>query len=226
MSGNIAPNIDTNGLILYLDAANSRSYPTTGTSWFNLISNNFNGIINNGATYTTNFKGGITFDGVDDYVDCGVTDISAGTDFTVDVVASLDGFQVLYADIIDYNHFAGGWVIQQNGYSPNDQFYFAWYNGATYNFSYFSLPIDNTPFNLTIVKTGSTVNNYINGILSTSGTGSSTITLNGLPMYLGSYVPSGRNMKGNIYSTKIYNRPLTSDEVFRNHLSIKSRFGL
>jgi hypothetical protein len=36
----------------------------------------------------------------------------------------------------------------------------------------------------------------------------------------------GRNLKGTIYTTKIYNRDLSSDEVYKNFISNKSRFGL
>ena len=34
------------GLVLYLDAANSKSYPGSGTTWFDLTGNNNNAILN------------------------------------------------------------------------------------------------------------------------------------------------------------------------------------
>jgi hypothetical protein len=39
MSATSGPNIVTNGLILYLDAANPKSYPGSGTTWFDLSGN-------------------------------------------------------------------------------------------------------------------------------------------------------------------------------------------
>jgi hypothetical protein len=36
MAFNYSPKIVTDGLVLYLDAANPRSYPGTGTTWYDL----------------------------------------------------------------------------------------------------------------------------------------------------------------------------------------------
>ena len=38
MAGNVAPNIVTDGLVLYLDAANSKSYTSGSTLWENITS--------------------------------------------------------------------------------------------------------------------------------------------------------------------------------------------
>ena len=42
--------IITDGLTLHFDASNSNSYPGTGTTWSNLASSSYNGVIN-GASY-------------------------------------------------------------------------------------------------------------------------------------------------------------------------------
>ena len=42
------PEIVTDGLVLHLDAANSKSYPGTGTSWFDLSGSNNHGTLVNG----------------------------------------------------------------------------------------------------------------------------------------------------------------------------------
>jgi hypothetical protein len=79
---------------------------------------------------------------------------------------------------------------------------------------------------LTIVKSGTNFYVYKNGLSLSTGSGSSTITSTGLNMIIGDYVSGGRNLKGTIYTTKIYNRDLSSDEVYKNFISNKSRFGL
>tara|TARA_B100001250_G_scaffold14910_1_gene12987 strand:+ start:138 stop:875 length:738 start_codon:yes stop_codon:yes gene_type:complete len=63
--------IITDGLVLYLDAANTKSYPGTGTTWYDLIGSN-NGTID-GATFN---NGIFHFDGTNDDVE--ITDTESG----------------------------------------------------------------------------------------------------------------------------------------------------
>lgn len=71
MSYHNGPRIVTNGLVLYLDAGNSKSYPGSGTAWNDLSGNNHNGTLINSPTYSSANKGGIIFDGVNDGVNLG-----------------------------------------------------------------------------------------------------------------------------------------------------------
>ena len=59
--------VDTNNLVLYLNAKNTDSYPGSGNQWFDLSGNYNNGLIN-GATYNSSADGGFSFDGNDDEV--------------------------------------------------------------------------------------------------------------------------------------------------------------
>jgi hypothetical protein len=62
------PNVTDSGLVLNLDAGNIKSYPGTGTIWFDKSGNANNGTLINGPTFNTGSLGSIVFDGVDDYV--------------------------------------------------------------------------------------------------------------------------------------------------------------
>ena len=55
------------GLVLYLDAANTKSYPGSGTTWTDLSGNGNNGTLENGVGYNSGNGGSLVFDGVDDY---------------------------------------------------------------------------------------------------------------------------------------------------------------
>ena len=57
-----------NGLVLYLDAANPKSYPGSGTTWKDLSGNGNNGTLVNGPTFNSANGGSIVFDGTNDYV--------------------------------------------------------------------------------------------------------------------------------------------------------------
>ena len=75
------PRIVTDGLVLCLDANAKRSYPGSGTTWFDLTTNEQNGTLN-GPTY--NSAGYFDFDGTDDVVGPNTFDYDdSGGAFTV-----------------------------------------------------------------------------------------------------------------------------------------------
>jgi hypothetical protein len=62
------PEIVNNGLVLHLDAANPRSYPGSGTTWFDLSSNGNDGILVNGTAFNNQNNGRFSIDASDDYI--------------------------------------------------------------------------------------------------------------------------------------------------------------
>jgi len=86
----IAANIEyegivTDGLVLNLDAGFTTSYPTTGTTWYDLSGNSNNGTLTNGPTFNSSNSGSIVFDGVDDNVQRNA--LNVGNNFSVGVWA-------------------------------------------------------------------------------------------------------------------------------------------
>jgi hypothetical protein len=63
-----SPRIVTDGLVLALDAANSLSYPGSGTTWTDLSGKGNNGTLVNGPTFSPTNGGSIVFDGTNDYI--------------------------------------------------------------------------------------------------------------------------------------------------------------
>ena len=61
------PKIITDGLVLCLDAGNTKSYPGSGTSWSDLSGQGNTGTLVNGPTYSSADGGSIVFDGSNDY---------------------------------------------------------------------------------------------------------------------------------------------------------------
>jgi hypothetical protein len=82
MAGTIAPNIVTDGLVLYLDAANTKSYVSGSTTWNDMSGFSNNGTLVNGPTFNSANGGSIVFDGVNDYVDCNSTIVNLNSSFT------------------------------------------------------------------------------------------------------------------------------------------------
>ena len=67
MAVNYNPSIVRDKLVLYLDAANPKSYSGSGTTWTDISGNGNNGTIS-GATYSSNDGGYFDFDGSNDEV--------------------------------------------------------------------------------------------------------------------------------------------------------------
>ena len=219
------PAIVTDGLVLNLDAGFTPSYPTSGTTWYDVSSGGNNGTLVNGPTFSSSDGGSIVFDGTDDTVSFPA--ITLGSTFTITqtLVASAAynnlGYMPIGGGSVGGGSTFRGYVwFQTNNNSTNPV-------GATVALSftqdgeaggcYFSLPTpiaQYTSFQYTLVKNGSTAYFYINGSLMTTQSVESArnFTVRNLGWSYSSYY-----MNRNLYSTQIYNRSLTSAEVLRNY---------
>lgn len=81
------PSIVTSGLVLCLDAANPRSYPGSGTVWYDLSGNSRNATFNNTIVYNNQNLGSLVFDDGNERIDVTTGLNSLGTsDFTVETL--------------------------------------------------------------------------------------------------------------------------------------------
>jgi hypothetical protein len=67
MSFHYSPKIVTDGLVLYLDAANTKSYVGSGVTIRDLLGISSAGTLINGPTYSSAFGGYLNYDGANDY---------------------------------------------------------------------------------------------------------------------------------------------------------------
>ena len=86
MGAAAGPNVVEDGLVLALDAGNTKSYPGSGTTWTDLSGKDNNGTLTDGPTFNSANGGSIVFDGTNDQINCGSSDDFAfGTgDFTIE----------------------------------------------------------------------------------------------------------------------------------------------
>ena len=83
------PNIVTSGLVLSLDAANTKSYPGSGTTWFDISGNNNHFTLFNSPTY--NSLGYFELDGTNDYIrSTNTLDLSISNAVTVEIVLKVN----------------------------------------------------------------------------------------------------------------------------------------
>jgi hypothetical protein len=113
---NYSPKIVTDGLVLYLDAANPKSYTSGSTTWRDLTRNGNDGSINNGVGYSSSNLGILTFDGIDDYVRIPTVNLT-NTSYTI--ISSARYLGTLNRRIItsvNSNWLMGWWQGQANKY--------------------------------------------------------------------------------------------------------------
>lgn len=242
MSFSYSPKLITNGMILCVDAANTKSYPTTGLTWLDLSRINTNGLLTNGPTFNSSNNGNILLDGVNDYIEFGIVPTLQFTNtqpFTLSIWCKwTSGPVVVYSYALLSSNNRGYYLGIDNGSLGvgTNCFYFDYYDGSTFRGIQSATNSISTNNWFNIVATSSTnsytgMKLYLNGnILSTgvraAGGGTPTsINYSTLTAQLGARQGS-YTFRGNISQTNVYNRELSSSEVLQNYNAIKSRFGL
>ena len=218
MAFNYSPRIVTSGLQLYLDAANVKSYPGSGTVWTDLSGNRNNGTLTNGPTFNAANGGSLVFDGVDDYINCG-SFIQLTNNFTLSVW---------------HKNANGGYIIDQGNIGEDPTNSLEWNgNGLSLTANNFSSVSANGTINtsnwnnIVCSFSSSTVKFYINGALDSTKTAAfSSFTPSGI-LKIGRRAFSNSSIfSGNIANVSIYNKVLNDFEVLQNYNAMKSRFNL
>jgi serralysin len=231
------PVIVSSSLELYLDAANSSSYPGTGTTWYDLSPNSNDVTLTSGPTFSTGSGGTFYFDGINDY---GVTANNIG--FSGDVEATLSIWINMpsiaggsWNDAISFGNpyvaRAGMGIFVNSPAGGSGGVAAGFFTGQNpYATSVFSA---NNWYNVVFTKAAGAVNAtnakiYINGsqvTLNFSGISATAPNFTNTPLYLGKDT-ANQMYPGYIAQTMVYSKELTSAEVLQNYNATKSRFGL
>ena len=218
-----------NGLVLHLDAANTKSYPGSGTTAVDISSKGNNGTLLNGVSYSTNNKGYFIFDGTNDTINCGAVS---------QVGSSLTGLTV--SVWLNTNSNSTKIILENgNGYTTNT-FYLAQENANYFTFEVYGGGYDvvyanyvyqlNTWYNLVGVWTsGNRVQMYTNGTQTSGTLGGGVVTnvINGnTDFFVGTRAGTQYPFSGNIGDVKIYNRALTATEIKQNFEALRGRYGI
>lgn len=232
------PDIVTDGLILHLDAANTKSYPGTGTVWYDLSGNNHNGTLVNGPTFTTNNYGSILLDSTNDYISLPTTSgmrIDQG-DFTIVVVHKITTFGDNYGQFF---YQSGGSLGAANGqsifferYTDNTLSLSFYGSQTTHNFGAGLLGNNMMVFVGVIFDRTALTNVFFrNGVFSSTKTQTlapnfSSLTSTQIGRRYQGAPYATKDLAGDNYCTQVYNRKLTQAEVLQNYNALKGRFGL
>jgi hypothetical protein len=246
-----AGKVITNGLVLFLDAGNNRSYPGTGTTWTDLSSTAITGSLTNGPIFSSANGGSVVFDGTNDHITFGNNlNFEITSPFTVstwfrttrtgEFVGVIAGKNKLQVSPADYT----GYSIGMNVVS-----------GSSTNAGKFGVVFVSSPFvglsNVMRIQTSASYNdgNWTNGVITYNGSGNRSgmnIYINGTSpttesydsnsisgtmittasFQLGARDGTQQPFSGSIGQVSVFNRALSSDEVLQNYESTRERFRL
>ena len=228
MSSLGGPSIVTSGLVLHLDAGNTKSYPGTGTTWYDRSGNLNGGVVNNGTlvngpSFSSTNMGSIGFDGVNDYVNTNYT--PPVSNFTVSILYKCNAFSA----------WAGIWACEVWNSGTG---YLTYFNTSTSlvfskgGVTVASIVADSTKlanYTFTLASDG-TAKIYINGILQSSTTIVLATSVTNPIILSTRYSNDGTSITDTRASIipyfSVYNRVLSATEVLQNFNATRTRFGI
>lgn len=218
--------INQDGLALWCDASKVASYPGSGTTWTDITGGN-NGTLTNGVGYSSSDGGILTFDGTDDYLDFGSFGNYTSGDFSYMLWIKFNSVAasqtILYKGSLNIN----GYYFQMNTATKALIFYTSQSGNQQNSLTASNEVTTATWYNIMIVRSGSSVKIYKNGVdrTATSGTHSNP-TSSSNNLQLGRHQTAGQYSNMNIGEFENWNRALTATEVLNNFNATKSRYGL
>jgi len=208
-------------LVLCLDAANTKSYPGSGTTWTDISGNSNNSTLTNSPTFSNDNGGSIVFDGTDDYIQLPTnSDLTFAGDFSFETWLMTD-------TQLTSNHIwqmSGDKTLQfSNSVSPDQIVY---YSSGTGNQAFGVLDND-TWGHLILTKSGNTLTGYLNGAQAWTNTPGSSVSHDFSAIRIGSRgSTAGYYWDGKFAAVRIYSKGLTAAEVLQNYNVYKKRYNL
>lgn len=228
MATTTGPNIASSGLLLSLDAGNTKSYPGSGTTWTDLSGNGNTGTFTTGVTYAAVNGGAFNFDG-GDASHIQIVNTTGQLDFPGDFTVALwiypTQYHRTYQTMIDTypGGATNGWIFTTM-YGGSQVI--SWYTeGSSWQPSGTAVTLN--AWNYVVAsRIGTTVKLYKNETQIHSHSDSSNIR--GGVGRIGRGLDDGNNygnVFGKISNVQIYKgKGLTAAEVSQNYNALLSRF--
>jgi hypothetical protein len=215
----VPSHVPTNGLLSY--------WPFNGNA-NDQSGNNYNGIVN-GATLTSDRNGNVrsaySFNGASNYIKLPkITPLNDASSFTFSCWILPTGSTGTRQFVLSrgYDYSTGSFFISQECEANSNYIRFSYNGYPNYNIlsqQGYSIPYQNWQL-LTVTKSATTVNMYINSVLVNSSTNTSNLMTEDEFLYIGSHWFNNQDgsffpyyFKGLIDDVGIWNRALTSTEI-------------
>jgi hypothetical protein len=233
MSLSHSPSIITNGLVLCLDAANSKSYPGSGTTWTDLSGRGNTGTLVNGVGYNSSNLGSLVFDGTNDYA---VLSRPVQNDFTLSCwFKTTQSFTIYTSGAFQWWQGAGlvdcevGGIVNDFGLALNAAKVSFGVGGSSDTSIQSPLTYNDNVWHYAVatrIRSSGALVLYVDGILVASGTGGTNSLTTPTQLRIGSLQTGSNFFSGNIAQASIYNRALTAAEIQQNFNALRGRFGI
>ena len=240
MAASAGPDVESDGLMFYLDAGSTESYPGTGTTWYDLSGNGRNGTLVNSMS----ISGGTATlaPGTSDYATIphdatiSAAAFGAGNGYTLESWCRFTSFQNWTCMIS--KAFGGSWSNTTSGLwmesAGNFRFVVgsnqssnpagSYINGASFAAS------TNTWYQVVGVNDGTNAKLYVNGVYRDQAALSgitATRTENTNAITVGRRATgTAPSHDGDIAIVKVYNTALTDSQILKNFNAIRGRFGI
>jgi len=228
-----SPLIVTDGLVLLLDAGNTKSYPGSGTTWTDLSGQGNNGTLTNmdGANLDSANGGSFTFDGTDEYVSetSSLSDSFWQGNWTASFWVNFDTLNTTTTGGGDkplLHHGVNGTRTGLHLTQRNTRIHFGLFSDDLQGTKVLST---GTWYNVVFTLNNSTYvkQNYLNGVLDNSHTGGGAYAGTGTNTRIGGKVLNfGLLFDGFMSSCIFYNRVLTASEIQQNFNATRGRYGI
>lgn len=221
MSLHYSTNITSNGLILFLDAGDTRSYPGSGTVWTDRSGQGNIANLANGIGFDSTNKGSLIFDGVNDLATMGRVPVLSASGLLSYSIWFKTSDTTKIQQVLCVTNWSN--MLQYNGGVS-----FTWWSNINVSAVSFNVPaiVQNQWYNITVSQNNSLLSVYLNGVSVYSATGVTNIlNSNDIRNHIGGFGAS-RFFKGNIAQVLIYNRNLTATEAYQNFEATRTRFGV
>tara|TARA_B100002019_G_C21157219_1_gene541352 strand:+ start:101 stop:832 length:732 start_codon:yes stop_codon:yes gene_type:complete len=240
----IGSNVVTDGLIFYVDAANTNSYIPDNTIVDSMVSEFTGSLINDVAFNSSppsNFEFGLS--GVDDYIDFGEASDSS---FTSSFDPQTNNYTANIFFKIDSDNATTAVIMGKGCGSSSIKGWLIWYSNSTGILNYrvsgkgtlgnqdpsqranveFSINKNQIYMSTFVIDR---TNNQIIGYLN--GRNPQTASISGFDPFISPYKfligtrhQLNLSLNGNVYLAQIYNRALSAKEVLQNYNALKNRF--
>lgn len=214
------PEIVNDGLVLHLDAANPKSYPGTGTTWYDLSKNNHDSTMLNSPVYGSENGGDITLDGVNDYIRIPSSTMwqMVGSNTINVFIKPISGSGL----VLCYQK--GGWIGYQMTLTSTVYCGVSGGNDSTPSWNY--IP----GWQLITWVIDRTLGKYIvyrNGVQLSMTTISHPALSTASNLYIGARGDVPDNFwNGKISLVSLYNRALSASEIQQNFNALRGRYGI
>ena len=218
MAGIILNKAISNGLVLCLDAANTKSYISGSTTWNDISRGDVNGTLVNGPTFSSTNGGGIVFDGTDDYIS--TTQSLTNQSFSYEVVLKP-------TNVSKDQMYIGGELLAALYARINTSraFLSIRTNVAQRSLTHSQLLLNNNIYHIVSIYNGVQLKIYVNNVLSVGSVINETLLTPWGISSIGRWINGDtRNFVGTIYNVRVYNRELSDQEVLQNYNAMQKRY--